>query len=184
MVFPDKILQRIEDESHREYLPIIGRKKGEFLFGLLKKIRPCRPLETGALTGYATAVIAAALTEGCRVVSIEINAKMADRAESNLVAAGLENKAKILRGDALEMVDALGGGFDFVLLDSQKSQYLGLLKKLEPKLVVGTIVVANSTGQYRREVGAYLEYLHKSERWQSRSETFGGDAMEISQFLG
>ena len=184
MVFPDKILQRIEDESLREYLPIIGRKKGEFLFELLEKARPCQPLEIGVLTGYATAIIAATLTEGCRVVGIEINAKMADRAESSLIAAGLENKVNILRGDALEVVDALGGGFDFVLLDSQKSQYLGLLRKLEPKLAVGTIVVANGTGQYHREVDAYLEYLHKSERWQSRSEIFGDDAMEISQFLG
>ena len=184
MVFPDKILQRIEEESRREYLPIIGRKKGEFLFGLLEKMRPCRPLEIGTLTGYATSIIASTLAEGCRVVGIEINTQMVDRAESNLIAAGLENKTKLLRGDALEELDALGGGFDFVLLDSQKTQYLGMLKKLEPRLASQAIVVANGTGQYQKETASYLEYLHKSEKWQSRSETFGDDAMEISQFLG
>lgn len=184
MTFPESTLKGIEEASREEHLPIIGRKKAEYLFGFLEENRPRRPLEVGVMVGYATAVIASALTDDSRLVGIEISAALAERAVANLAAAGLSERVRILRGDAREELEALGKGFDFVFLDGQKSNNLGLLRKLEKKLVPGATVMANGSVRNHPELGPYLEYLNGSPRWRTRSQPIGDDGVEVSRFLG
>ncbi|MBN1585617.1 class I SAM-dependent methyltransferase [Candidatus Uhrbacteria bacterium] len=184
MLFPEEVLGRIEENSRREFLPIIGREKAETVFRILTEIRPCRPLEIGVMTGYATAVIASVLPEGCRVVGIEISAALAERARENLSAAGLADRVRILRGDVREELGSLGDRFDFVLLDGQKTGHLGILRKLEGKLVHGATVIANCPAGNRQKADPYLDYLGSSPLWETRHQPVGDGGLEISRFLG
>lgn len=178
----DDVLRQIEKRAGWEYLPIVGADKGQFLEGLIRAKKPCRAVEVGVLVGYATIIIARNLAEGCQVHGVEISAEMVARAKSNLEEAGLTAKAVILLGDAREKLAEIPGPVDFVLLDAQRSQYLSYLKKLEPKLAPGAVIVANGTAAFHREVAGYLEYVRDSADYQSESRVFGDDAAEISVF--
>jgi predicted O-methyltransferase YrrM len=180
----NELLAKIEQESKGEYLPIIGPAKARFLAELVGRIQPGVAVEVGMLTGYATAVIAEAMPSGGQLFGIEINRRAAEQARTNLETVGLADRVEIIQADASEALDRIDGPIEFVLLDAQKSQYLVQLKKLEPKLAVGATVVANGTAAYRRELGPYLDYLRQSPRWETGTETFGDDAMELSRLLG
>lgn len=179
----NELLAKIEEESKGQYLPIIGPDKARFLAESVRRGQPTRSVEVGMLVGYATAAIAAAMPADGRLLAIEIDRLSAERAYENLAAAALADQVDIIQADANEALDQISGPIDFVLLDAQKSQYLGQLKRLEPKLAVGATVIANGTAAYRRELGPYLEYLRHSSRWQTDTETFGDDAMEVSRLL-
>jgi len=182
MTAVDHVLSTIEKTSKWEFLPIIGADKGKFLEQLVRDKKPCRTVEVGVLVGYTTLLIARNLPDGCAVTGLEISEELARRAEENIAQAGLQSRATIDRGDARQRLDEIAGPVDLVFLDAQKSQYLSYLKKLEPKLSPGAVVVANGTAVFNRELGTYLEYVRKSGSYQSSSQVFGDDGMEVSIF--
>lgn len=182
MTISDQVLASIEKTSKWEFLPIIGADKGRFLEQLVKDKKPCGTVEIGVLVGYTTILIARNLSEGCTVTGLEISDELAKRAEENIALAGLSAKAIISRGDARQRLDEVVGTVDLAFLDAQKSQYLSYLRKLEPRLNPGAVIVANGTGVFHRELEKYLEYVRKSGFYQSSNHVFGEDAMEVSVF--
>jgi predicted O-methyltransferase YrrM len=95
-------------------------------------------------------------------------------------AAGLAGRVRVLTGDARRLLPGLPGRFDFVLIDAAKEQYLAYLRKVEPKLAPGAVVVADNTKIFRREVRPYLDHVRGSGRYESREYDLGADAMEVS----
>jgi len=176
----DQVLGAIEKTSKWEFLPIIGAEKGRFLEQLVREKKPCQAVEVGVMVGYTTILIARNLPEGCTLTGLEISEELAKRAEENIVQSGLSDRVAVRRGDARQSLDEVSGPVDLVFLDAQKSQYLSYLKKLEPKLSPGAVIVANGTAAFGRELKPYLEYVRKSGNYQSASQVFGSDALEVS----
>jgi predicted O-methyltransferase YrrM len=184
MVRVDEVLSAIEGQSRWEYLPIIGQAGAKLLGQLVRERRPCRAVEVGSMTGYSAIVVAANLEPGCEIIGIEIDAESAERARKNLDDAGLAGRAKILRGDALELLPKIPAPVDFVLLDGQRTQYRAYLRLLEPKFRPGTTVVANGTAKHADQCRPYLEHVSSSGRYSSSSHVLGDDAVEVSIFKG
>ncbi|MFA6603214.1 MAG: class I SAM-dependent methyltransferase [Patescibacteria group bacterium] len=180
----DQVLQDIEKRSKWEFLPIIGSEKGALIEQLLAAKKPCLAVDIGAMVGYATVLIANRLSPGCRVIGLEISNELADRAEENIRRAEVADRASIIRGDARVGLKQIAGPIDLVLLDAQKSQYLGCLKKLESRLSPGAVIIANGTSSFHKEVRGYLDYVKSSAAYESSSHVFGADAMEVSIFKG
>jgi len=163
------------------HIPNIGRAKGRVIRRLLDRYRPTRGIEIGSLLGYSAILVAASLPPRGRLMCVEANPYLAKFVKSNTARAGLGRRVKVVVGDALRVVPLLPGRFDFVLLDAAKEDYLDYLRQLEPKLLVGAVVVADNTGVYRRDVGPYLEYVRDANgRYDSREYAFDDDAMEVS----
>src|SRR5437899_3060628 len=95
---------------------------------------------------------------------------------------GVGRKVKVIQGDALRLLPLLPGRFDFVFIDAAKEDYLDYVRSLEPKLVAGTVVVADNTGMYRKDVAPYLEHVRGSADYASREHEFDDDAMEVSLY--
>lgn len=176
----DKVLRRIEEESRREYLPILGRERGEYLETLVRERRPLLAVEVGAMTGYATILIARNLPPDGRLITIEIDAEAAERAKQNLVEAGLAGRVEVRRGDAAEILGAVSGPVDLLVLDGRRSGYLGCLRRIEERLALRAIVFANGTGLDCRGCSSYLDHVRTSPKMISRSRPFGEDAVEVS----
>src|SRR5882672_6758814 len=154
-----RMLALMDRTTRLWHIPNVGRAKGRVIRRLIDRHRPTRAVEIGSLLGYSAILIAGALPPGGRLTCIEANDYLAKFVKSNAESAGLARKVRVVAGDALRVIPLLSGRFDFVLIDARKEDYLDYLRQLEPKLVAGTVVVADNTGVFRREVAPYLEYV-------------------------
>jgi predicted O-methyltransferase YrrM len=164
-------------------IPVIGRAKGRVLRRLLERHRPRRGIEIGSLLGYSAILIAGSLPPRGRLTCVEADPFLAMLVKSNVEAAGLARRVKVVEGDALRAIPLLPGRFDFALIDAAKEDYLDYLRQLEPKLAPGAVVVADNTGVFRREVKPYLDRVRDpGGPYTSREYVVGDDALEVSVF--
>ena len=95
------------------------------LLHILALMRGARSiLEIGTLGGYSTIWLAKALRPGGRVITLEIDAKHAEVARSNIERAGIERLVEVRVGRALDTLPRLheegAGPFDLVFIDADK----------------------------------------------------------------
>lgn len=185
-LFMDKIeevLQNIEAETQKEFLPIVGRKKGRFLESLVRRHKPKSILEIGTLVGYSALLMGQNMKQG-EIISLEISPEMADRAMKNISEAGLDDMIRIIVGDALENIPKISRTFDFVFIDAAKIQYYDYLKLLEKhkQLISPCVIVADNAKIFADRIRSYLDYVRNSSRYKSTYYDFGEDGMEVSVF--
>jgi len=143
----DELLLELENEARREEIPIVGPVVGELLYVLAQAAQAKRILELGTATGYSAIYFArACAAHQGRVVSLEIDRDMADRALANIQKAGLEHLVEIRVGDALKEIAALQGTFDLIFLDIEKADYIRALPHCGRLLRKGGLLVADNTG--------------------------------------
>lgn len=184
----DTVLREIEEMGKRSFIPSIGPVKGRILAEIVRKHKPRKILEVGALYGYSAILITKNSPAGAEITTVEKNPEHARTTEQNVERAQLENQIKIIQGDAKEILPKLPGPFDLVFLDADKSQYLDYLKLVEEKLHQGSVVVADNVGVFKDQMTRYLDYVRNTGRYRSRTvETLlefseaKKDAMEISE---
>ncbi len=175
-----RMLRLMDRATTLWHFPVIGPEKGRLIRRLLARHRPRRAVEIGSLFGYSAILIAGALPPGGRLVCLEANAFLGWMIEANVGEAGLGRRVSVRTGDARRVIPTLRDRFDFALIDAAKTEYRDYLRKLEPKLWPGAVVVADNTGLFRREVAPYLAYVRGSGRYRTREYRFGDDAMEVS----
>ena len=66
-----KILRQIEKSAERNYLPIIGPRRGRALATLVAQFKPKRVLEVGTLIGYSTTLMGKELGSDAEIITIE-----------------------------------------------------------------------------------------------------------------
>ena len=184
----DAVLREIEEMGKKSFIPSIGPVKGKILAEIVKKHKPRKILEVGALYGYSSILIAKNSPAKAEITTVEKNPEHARITEQNVERAKLEDQIKVIRGDAMEILRKLPGPFDLVFLDAEKTQYLDYLKAVEEKLHQGSVVVADNVGVFQDQMKNYLHYVRNTGRYRSRtvdtllefSETTK-DAMEISE---
>ena len=132
--------------SHRdEFLLPVGEEVGLLLHSLIIAHRPRRILELGTSYGYSTLFLAdAARTVGASVITMELADYKQAYARERLERAGLAAQVEFRCGDAVAMIEADPGQFDFVLLDIWKDMYLPCFEALYPKLSEEAIVAADN----------------------------------------
>ena len=184
------VLKEIEAIGQRSFIPSIGPVKGKILAEIVKKTRPKRILEVGALYGYSAILMAKNSPPGVEIVSVEKNPEHVRIAKENIKRANMERSIRVVEGDGRTELGKLTGGFDLVFLDAEKTQYLAYLKAVERNLHKGKVVVADNVGIFKDQMQDYLEYVRNKGPYKSRTiETLlefsdsTKDAMEISEKL-
>jgi predicted O-methyltransferase YrrM len=123
-----------------EVTPLQGR-----LIELLARLVGARSiLELGTLGGYSTIWLARGLSEGGRIVTLEVSPEYARVARQNIERAGFAELVHLRVGPALETLAALDGPFDLVFVDADKRSnpdYLGEAVRLSRP---GTLIVADN----------------------------------------
>jgi predicted O-methyltransferase YrrM len=152
-----------EDRAEREAgLPPERRSRqvepttGRFLFGLAASQAGIEVLEVGGSRGYSTIWLAAgARVLGGRVVSLEQDPEKCAAWRENVAAAGLEEWAELVEGDALETLRQAWDVFDLVFLDAEKDDYEELFGLLRPLVDIGGLVVADNVLSHADTLAAY-----------------------------
>lgn len=176
----ERMLRLMDRATELWHIPVIGRKKGQLVRRLIERQRPLRAIEIGSLLGYSAIIIAGHLPPGGRLTCVEANDFLAWLVARNAEEAGLARRVSVVAGDALRVLPRLRARFDFALIDAAKEHYFEYLRRLEPKLRPGAVVVADNTKAHRYWVRNYLRYVRESGRYTSREHDFGWDAMEVS----
>jgi len=186
----DVVLKEIEAIGQRSFIPSIGPVKGKILAEIVKKTRPKRILEVGALYGYSAILMAKNSPPGVEIVSVEKNPEHVRIAKENIKRANMERSIRVVEGDGRTELGKLTGSFNLVFLDAEKTQYLAYLKAVERNLHKGNVVVADNVGIFKDQMQDYLEYVRNKGPYKSRTvETLlefsdtTKDAMEISEKL-
>jgi len=116
-------LHELEKDSISRGIPIIGPEKGTWLYQMVKEIKPKRVLELGTANGYSGIILG---SEGAELTTLELDPKMAKEAQINFTKHKI--KAKVIVGDAVEMIRLLDDKFDIIFIDFAKKKYLDVLE--------------------------------------------------------
>ncbi len=154
----EEITRRVD-----EFLISIGPDAGTLLNVLIKAMRSPTVVELGTSYGHSTVFFAEAARKSAgRVISIDINAEKQRYARDQLVAAGLESYVEFFNGDARNILAALPGPLDFVLIDLWKDLYIQCFDLVYPKLAEGALVAADNVlypDFWRTEMAAYRRHV-------------------------
>jgi predicted O-methyltransferase YrrM len=159
------VLARLEDEDRAEReagVPAPQRSRqvepttGRFLFALAASQAGIEVLEIGGSRGYSSIWLAAgARVLGGRVLSLEHDPVKCEAWLANVAAAGLEEWAELVPGDAFETLRATQDVFDLVFLDAEKDDYEALFALVRPLLEPGALVVADNVLSHADPLAGY-----------------------------
>lgn len=126
----------------------VSPAQGKLLYLLARLIGAQRILELGTLAGYSTIWMARALPPAGRLLSLEVNAKHAALATTNLARAGVADRVEILVGPALETLRRLHDRheppFDMVFIDADKPNYPAYLEGVLRLTRPGSLILADN----------------------------------------
>jgi caffeoyl-CoA O-methyltransferase len=114
----DSALAGVEREARDNHVPMIGPLVGQALSVIARIARVHDVLEVGTATGYSAIWLARVARErGGSFVGVELDAQRHAEAVRNLARAGLADTARVIQGDALEVLPRLTDRYDLVFLD-------------------------------------------------------------------
>jgi predicted O-methyltransferase YrrM len=147
---PDPALEAALTSSAAAGLPAISVSptQGKLLHVLARVQGARRILEIGTLGGYSTIWLARALPADGRLISLEVDPKHAEVAQTNLDRAGLSSAVEIRLGPALDTLPKLvsegRGPFDLIFIDADKPGYADYLKWSLKLARQGTLIIADN----------------------------------------
>ena len=137
-------IAEMEAYAKEHDVPISQPESIRFVEVLLKIAGAKRILELGTAIGYS----AIRMTNACgaQVVTVELSDEMADEAQKNFKIAGVENKVKLIRGDAREVVARLpvDEKFDVIFVDAAKGQYMEFFNHCDRLLRKGGVLISDN----------------------------------------
>jgi caffeoyl-CoA O-methyltransferase len=124
---------------------LTGPVAGRFLELLVWFGRPGRVLEIGTFSGHSALTIAAALPEGGRIDTCEVDAERAAFAQRYFDRSAVGSRITLHVGPALETIAELEGDFDLVFIDADKDGYVDYYEAVVPRLSQHGLIVADNT---------------------------------------
>ena len=128
-------VEEIRSVAKENYIPIIKRDTENLLKFILKMQNPKSILEIGCAVGYSAIVMLE--NSGADIVTVEKMPERVEEAKKNIKYANLEDRAKIIEGDAGEILERLvneNKKFDFIFMDAAKAQYITWLPTVKALL--------------------------------------------------
>jgi predicted O-methyltransferase YrrM len=150
LIGPDVALDEALRSSAEAGLPAIHVSpcQGKLLYLLARAQGIRNVLEIGTLGGYSTIWLARALPDGGRLTTLEVDARHADVARTNIERAGLGHLVELRLGraqDTLPQLVAEGRGpFDLIFIDADKPGYVEYFDWSLRLARRGTVIIADN----------------------------------------
>lgn len=128
-------VEEIRSVAKENYIPIIKRDTENLLKFVLKMQNPKSILEIGCAVGYSALIMLE--NSDADIVTVEKMPERVEEAKKNIKYANLEDRAKIIEGDAGEILERLvneNKKFDFIFMDAAKAQYITWLPTVKALL--------------------------------------------------
>lgn len=142
-----ELLYRIHRETYMN-MPfprmLSGHLQGRLLSFISHSLKPLTILEIGTFTGYSAICMAEGMAENGILYTIEINDELEDQLINLFAEAGLQDRIKLLIGNALDLIPEITGSFDLVFLDADKENYPAYYNLIVDRLNPGGIILADN----------------------------------------
>ncbi len=138
------VLKTLEDYAKNYNVPIIHPEVAQFIRVIIQIKNPNRILEIGTAIGYSAIVMAEASKKDCEIITIERREDMVKLAKENLKRAGLDNRIKVLHGEAQEILPNIKDKFDLIFLDAAKGKYMEFLPYCIENLNDGGVIISDN----------------------------------------
>ncbi len=123
----------------------VPEEDGTLLYMLARATNARHIVEIGTSNGYSGIWMAMALrSTGGKLTTFEIDPERAGMAKVNFGKAGVSDLVTIVLGDAHEKVLELKGPIDMVFIDADKPGYIDYLKKLQPLVRPGGLILGHN----------------------------------------
>ncbi len=144
----DPLLAELSAETQRSLRSpemLTGPVAGRFLEMLVWISRPRRVLEIGTYSGHSALAMAAALPDGGRIDTCELDPQHAELAQRYFDRSPYGDRIMLHLGPAAESVERLEGDFDLVFIDADKGGYVRYYELVLPRLADRGLIVADNT---------------------------------------
>ncbi|WP_306319044.1 MULTISPECIES: O-methyltransferase [unclassified Streptomyces] len=175
-------LRRISDDVAHDALLPVPPEVGTLLYQLVRATGATTVVEYGTSYGISAIHLAAAVRDngGGRVIGSELNETKAKIATANIAEAGLAEYVEVRVGDARETLPQVEGPIGLLLLDGWTPLFHGVLRLLEPKLTVGSVVVADDTSLFPEKLTDYFAHVRGADSGYTSTPLPIGDGLELS----
>lgn len=143
----DGVLGDIQREAMAADVPIVPPEVARFISVLLTMQKPKHILEIGTAVAFSAGMMCQFLPEDGTVTTIDRFEVMLKDARVNIKRMGLEDKIKILEGDAANILPTLEGPYDVIFMDAAKGQYQAFLPHCLRLLPVGGLLIVDDVLQ-------------------------------------
>lgn len=142
----------------------ITPQTGAFL-SILVRLRPAtRVLEVGTSNGYSTLWLADAVSDAGGIVeTVERNPEKTRLARINFDRSGLSRFVHLVETDAAEVLAAAADSiYDFVFLDSERTEYLSWWPHILRVLRPGGLVVCDNAVSHQHELEEFTAVVRRT----------------------
>lgn len=198
-LLPDnqELLCDLEQYALENHVPIIHKEIAKYLSVMCCIKKPMKILEIGTAIGYSASVFAMSMKSG-HIDTIELNELMVEKANETfcrLKEIIPEVTVDIHKGDAIDIIKTLDGGYDLIFIDAAKGHYQVFFEDAFRLLNNGGIIISDNvlykgmvaTNEYlvRRKITIvkrmrkYLKYISDHPSLETSILPFG-DGLAIS----
>jgi len=121
-----------------------GHLQGKILEMISRMVNPVRILEIGTYTGYSCLCLAMGLQDGGELITIDRNDELYEVSLTYFKKAGIEDRIRLLTGDALALIPGIPGPFDLVYIDGEKTEYVAYYQVVFDKVRPGGYLLADN----------------------------------------
>ena len=166
----DERILTLREKAKLNGEPILRDESYKLLLKTVREKKPLSILEVGVNVGLS-GISMLLESPNAKLTGIEIDEEKVQIAKENYKLFGVEDRAKILIGDASEILPLLTGTYDFIFLDGPKGHYYEYLPHLLSVLSVGGVLFADNV-LFRGYVGGRVKTPHKFNTTKNSMERF------------
>ena len=158
----EELIDNIKIEARANHVPILQDVALDLIMKILEERKPRSILEIGTAVGYSALCFSKHIDKDGKIVTVEVNENMYNKAKENILKAGKENVIYQYLGDAETLIKEMDESFDIVFIDAAKGQYLKYLEQAMRLTKKGSIIIADNV-LYRGLVRSdYNEHKHRT----------------------
>ncbi|EPB88970.1 hypothetical protein HMPREF1544_04231 [Mucor circinelloides 1006PhL] len=184
----ESLAKKTESDFQNAHM-MVSETQGKLLHQLVSILRPKNILEIGGFTGYSAIAMGSALAPKARLLSLELDPKHIEVAETFVKQAQLQDKILFKQGPALDSLNYLGQEnpaniqYDLIFLDADKAGYIQYFNSImEHDLLSnrGIILVDNVLffGHVHTQAADYTDYGKSEEGTKNMKKT----ALKVHKF--
>ncbi|MFJ8521344.1 O-methyltransferase [Bacillus cereus] len=156
-------------KTREEKLRNISREMGKFLSILVKGCSAKNILEIGTSNGYSTLWLANAVEEtNGNVTTVELSSERVGEALVNFEKANFLQRIDVHNQEAGAFLDSqLNHSFDFIFLDSERTQYMWWLEHIKRILQPNGFLVVDNATSHASELAEFRKMIEEDEIFET-----------------